>query len=129
MPFLEVTPERLQQKSDELMRFFMDPLHQINLHLWLDEKGSPQRFQIASNHEMLEWTAQNGCRTGRLDDGENKPLGFKSSPLMQMSQGQNKKMINTLRHRLQDSLKEPQPPQVKEAIQFIEHTLRQEEDS
>lgn len=127
MPFLEVTPERLQQKSEETMRFFMDPLHQINLHLWLDKEGAPQRFQIASHHEMLEWTPQSGCRTGRVDDGESKSFGVKSSPLMQMTGRGDQKVINTLRRRLQASLSEPQTPQVEQAIQFIVATLGQEE--
>ena len=42
-----------------------------DLFLWQDENQDILSFQLSFGGIIVEWTAENGLRTGKIDDGED----------------------------------------------------------
>ncbi len=121
MPFIEITPNRLQQSDpNSKFRLLMDSQRQMNIHIWLDKEDHPIRFQISDNSNILEWKNGQGIKTGKVDDGSQRQMNIKASPLMILSTNQNKQIIADFQKKIHYSLAQNNTnPAVIQAINTI----------
>ncbi|MDM8546477.1 hypothetical protein [Candidatus Venteria ishoeyi] len=74
-----------QVKGEPLRRWFMD--QEFDLMLWLDEThvriiGFQLVYNKTREARVITWQHDKGCSHDRMDDGENRPGRYKSSPIL-----------------------------------------------
>jgi hypothetical protein len=73
--FTEINPKYIKKDdSHHKKRWFRDAQSGCDLFVWLDEKAQVVKFQFWREDALIEWTAESGLKTGKIDPATG---GFK----------------------------------------------------
>lgn len=126
MPFFEVKQEFLQKEDKKLiLRFLMDTRNNATLHVWSDHSGHIERFQLAKPGNIIEWKKSRGFLTGNVDEGDDKGLGIKESPIIQLNQNQNRKLVEKFSAILNQALKTQGVSPLGSVLKFVLERIKE----
>lgn len=84
MSLLRELPDTRQIAGEPRRRWFSSP--ELDLIVWLDDRNEPVGFQLCYDkhrgERALTWRAERGYDHAAIDDGEDLPSQYKSTPIL-----------------------------------------------
>jgi hypothetical protein len=77
--FFEIDPTLIKASAQPgKKRWFRDGLGDYDLFVWENEKGVVEKFQFWYHEALLEWSHENGYRTGTMDPKSGAFVNYQS---------------------------------------------------
>ena len=85
-PMLKLVPNIRQDPKEPFRRWYADDAGDLDLIVWFGKDRRISGFQLCYDLEKdqraVTWRAETGFSHERVDDGENRPGRYKSTPIL-----------------------------------------------